>query len=86
MTNRIQRLKNALFANPREISLERALLYTTSYQQTEGEPVIMRRAKSTAYILDHGASVAGMSQCGGHGGQRVALSGYGLPHHPSAKD
>jgi len=53
MTNRIQRLKNALFANPREISLERALLYTTSYQQTEGEPVIMRRAKSTAYILDH---------------------------------
>lgn len=53
MTNRIQRLKNALFAHPREISLERALLYTHSHQQTEGEPVIMRRAKATAYILDH---------------------------------
>ncbi|WP_049004897.1 formate C-acetyltransferase [Enterobacter cloacae] len=53
MTNRTQRLKDALFANPREISLERALLYTASYQQTEGEPVMLRRAKATAYILDH---------------------------------
>lgn len=53
MTNRIQRLKDALFANPREISLERALLYTASHQQTEGEPVLIRRAKATAYILDH---------------------------------
>lgn len=53
MTNRIPRLKKALFANPREISLERALLYTASHQQTEGEPVILRRAKATAHILDH---------------------------------
>ncbi|NYU09834.1 formate C-acetyltransferase [Enterobacteriaceae bacterium CCUG 67584] len=53
MTNRIQRLKDALFAHPREISLERAVLYTASHQQTEGEPVMIRRAKATAYILDH---------------------------------
>ena len=53
MTNRIQRLKAALFQNNREISLERALLYTASHQQTEGEPVILRRAKATAYILEH---------------------------------
>lgn len=53
MTTRTQRLKDALFASPREISLERALLYTASHQQTEGEPVILRRAKATAYILDH---------------------------------
>lgn len=53
MTNRTQRLKDALFASPREISLERALLYTASHQQTEGEPVILRRAKATVYILDH---------------------------------
>ncbi|HBH7063795.1 TPA: formate C-acetyltransferase [Enterobacter cloacae] len=53
MTNRIPHLKNALFANPREISLERALLYTASHQQTEGEPAILRRAKATAHILDH---------------------------------
>lgn len=53
MTNRIQRLKDALFANPREISLERAVLYTESHRQTEGEPVIIRRAKATAHILDN---------------------------------
>ena len=29
------------------------MLYTASHQQTEGEPVILRRAKATAYILDH---------------------------------
>lgn len=53
MTNRIQRLKDALFANPREISLERAILYTESHRQTDGEPVLIRRAKATAHILDN---------------------------------
>lgn len=53
MTNRTQRLKDRLFANPREISLERALLYTACHKQTEGEPVMIRRAKATAWILDH---------------------------------
>ncbi|HIC8864477.1 TPA: formate C-acetyltransferase [Klebsiella variicola] len=52
MTNRTQRLKVSLFAQLREISLERALLYTASHRQTEGEPVIIRRAKATAWILD----------------------------------
>lgn len=42
MTNRTQRLRDRLFANPREISLERALLYTASHKQTEGEPVMIR--------------------------------------------
>ncbi|MEF3091698.1 MULTISPECIES: formate C-acetyltransferase [Raoultella] len=53
MTNRTQRLKDSLFAQPREISLERALLYTASHKQTAGEPVLLRRAKATAWILDH---------------------------------
>ncbi|NGX89732.1 formate C-acetyltransferase [Rahnella sp. Lac-M11] len=53
MTSRIERLKNALFANPREISLERALLYTASHRTTEGESTLLRRAKATAWILDH---------------------------------
>lgn len=53
MTNRTQRLKESLFAQPREISLERALLYTASHKQTAGEPVLLRRAKATAWILDH---------------------------------
>lgn len=53
MTARIERLKTALFARTREISLERALLYTESHRQTEGEPTIIRRAKATAHILDN---------------------------------
>lgn len=48
MTNRISRLKTALFANTREISLERALLYTASHRQTEGEPVILRPGESNS--------------------------------------
>ncbi|MCS3406764.1 formate C-acetyltransferase [Serratia sp. AKBS12] len=52
MTSRIERLKAALFSAPREISLERALLYTASHRQTAGEPTIIRRAKATAHILD----------------------------------
>ncbi|XKK72412.1 pyruvate formate lyase family protein [Escherichia coli] len=52
MTNRISRLKTALFANTREISLG-GRCYTASHRQTEGEPVILRRAKATAYILEH---------------------------------
>ncbi|MFQ9622594.1 MAG: pyruvate formate lyase family protein, partial [Enterobacteriaceae bacterium] len=53
MTNRTQRLIAGLFAHPREISLERALLYTESHKRTEGEPTMIRRAKATAWILDH---------------------------------
>lgn len=51
--DRIEFLKKQLFESKREISLERALLYTESYKQTEGEPVIIRRAKATAHILDN---------------------------------
>lgn len=50
-TTRISRLKAALFCRPREISLERALLYTESHRQTEGEHVQIRRAKAAANVL-----------------------------------
>ncbi|MGG5316927.1 formate C-acetyltransferase [Enterococcus sp. AZ072] len=49
--DRIQRMKDNLFKEKRQISLERALLYTESYQQTEGETTIIRRAKAVAHIL-----------------------------------
>lgn len=52
MTNRISRLKTALFANTREISLERALLYTASHRQTEGEPVILAGRKQQRISLN----------------------------------
>ena len=53
INKRITKLKNQLFEYKREISLERAILYTESYKKTEGEPVIVRRATATAHILNN---------------------------------
>lgn len=53
MNERIRELKDHLFKEKREISLERALLYTKSYKESEGKPTIIRRASATAYILDN---------------------------------
>ena len=52
MNERIELLKKDLFKNKREISIERALLYTESFKLTDGEPQIIRRAKATKNILD----------------------------------
>jgi len=52
-TVRIENLKSTLFTAKREISLERALLYTESHKLTEGEHTLLRRAKATAHILDN---------------------------------
>lgn len=51
--SRIEFLKKQLFSEKREISIERALLYTESFKQTECEPIIIRRAKATKHILDN---------------------------------
>lgn len=51
--SQIQVMKTHLFKTKRQISIERAMLYTKSYQQTQGQPLIIRRAQATAYILDH---------------------------------
>lgn len=48
---RIEKLKNRLFEKPRRVYLERALLYKESYEKTEGEPTIIRRAKALENIL-----------------------------------
>ncbi len=53
VSERIKNLKELLFKNKREISLERAKLYTESYKNTEGQPAILRRAKATAHILNN---------------------------------
>ena len=52
MNERIQFLKKDLFKDEREISIERALLYTESYKETEGKPQVVRRAAATKNILD----------------------------------
>jgi len=53
ISDRINLLKDQLFKNKREVSLERALLYTESYKETEGIAPIIRRAKATAHILSN---------------------------------
>ena len=51
MKDRIGRLKENLFKNMPEIESARAKLLTESYRQTEGEPIITRRAKAFLHIL-----------------------------------
>lgn len=50
---RITKLVEELYEKMPEIEADRAVLLTESYKQTEGEPVITRRAKAFAHILEH---------------------------------
>ena len=52
-TDRIPKLVEHLFAKMPEIESARAVLLTESYRETEGQPIIMRRARAFAHILDH---------------------------------
>ena len=52
-SDRIDRLKENLFRKMPEIESARAKLITESYRQTEGEPIIMRRAKAFLHILQN---------------------------------
>ncbi|MFI3209300.1 MAG: pyruvate formate lyase family protein, partial [Eubacteriales bacterium] len=52
-SERITRLVDNLFAKLPEIESARAILLTESYRETEGEPIVMRRAKAFAHMLDN---------------------------------
>ena len=52
-SERISRLVENLYRKMPEIEPDRAVLLTESYRETEGEPIIMRRAKAFAHILAH---------------------------------
>ena len=52
-TERITRLVENLFKSMPEIVADRAVLLTESYKSTEGEPMIMRRAKAFKNICDN---------------------------------
>ena len=52
-TDRIQRLIDHLYAKMPEIESARAVLLTESYQATENEPMIIRRAKAFEHILEN---------------------------------
>lgn len=51
MSPRISALKSELFANMPQIETDRAELLTESYKQTEGQPIVRRRALAFSYIL-----------------------------------
>ena len=50
---RIPKLVEALFEKMPQIEADRAVLLTESYKATEGEPIVTRRAKAFAHILEH---------------------------------
>lgn len=50
---RITKLVELLYAKMPQIESARAVLLTQSYQETEGQPMIIRRAKAFAHILDN---------------------------------
>lgn len=52
-TERIDRLKTRLYEKMPEIESARARLLTESYRMTEKEPIIIRRAKAFAHILEN---------------------------------
>ncbi len=52
-SERISRMVDYLYSKMPEIEADRAILITESYKQTEGEPVITRRAKAFAHIMDN---------------------------------
>lgn len=52
-STRIDRLKEELLHRKPCIESARAVLLTESYRQTEGEPLILRRAKAFAHILEY---------------------------------
>ena len=52
-TARIPALVEHLFASKPTIEADRAVLLTESYKATEGQPIVLRRAKAFAHILAH---------------------------------
>ncbi len=50
---RISRMIDRMYGHLPEIEADRAVLLTESYKQTEGEPIITRRAKAFAHILEN---------------------------------
>ncbi len=50
---RIERLKEATLRRTKDAHWDRARLVTESYRKTEGEPIILRRAKALAHFIEN---------------------------------
>ena len=53
MTVRTQGLKQDLFKEKHVLEMDRAKIVTESYKETEGEPILLRRAKATKRFLEN---------------------------------
>ena len=53
MKPRVKKLRDKIFVDKYPLCTEKIRLLTESYMQTEGEPVIVRRAKALAHYLDN---------------------------------
>lgn len=52
-SERIEKLISNLFEKTPEIEADRAVLLTESYRETEGQPIVLRRAKAFSHILEN---------------------------------
>ncbi|MDY6285992.1 MAG: pyruvate formate lyase family protein, partial [Lachnospiraceae bacterium] len=52
-SDRIQHLVDDLYRKMPEVEASRAVLITESYRQTEGQPMVMRRALAFRHILEN---------------------------------
>lgn len=52
MSGRVRKLREAVLSTP-EICVERAIYLTRSFMETEGENIVIRRAKALAHILEN---------------------------------
>jgi pyruvate-formate lyase len=62
ITERVHRLQERYLATPPAIDAERAVIITRSYQETEGEPMILRRAKALKKLLNE-MTICGYVNC-----------------------
>ncbi|UCG65937.1 MAG: formate C-acetyltransferase, partial [Deltaproteobacteria bacterium] len=53
MNNRIQKLRKSIEVDKYPLGIEKSRLLTESFNTTEGEPMILRRAKALAHVLDN---------------------------------
>jgi pyruvate formate-lyase/glycerol dehydratase family glycyl radical enzyme len=53
MNRRIEKLRAKIFVDKYPLCTEKIRLLTESYQETEGEPLIIRKAKALAHYLDN---------------------------------
>ena len=53
LSQRSQAIKDSLFAQPRQVTMERARLYMESYKETQGEAPVIRRAKAFKHLLEN---------------------------------